>query len=159
MFSTVFLCGVVTLLCLTAVSLVRYKYKLFQANRSRRISLDSFFWAIGFLPVAIVTISNISFGNPALSSIVTFLRNPVLTIDLTIGAFAQFGQLSFLMNIITAILLGSVVVISLSKDSFLLKNPASESARKDFGKSRAGAEEEDSTELARPYLRYCRILS
>lgn len=154
MFSTIFLCGVVTLLCLTAVSLLKYKHKLSRADRSRRLSLNPF-----FLAIAIVTISNIGACSPALSSISVFLRNPALTIDLTIGAFAQFGQLSFLMNIITAILLSSVVVISLSKGSFLLQNSALESAKKDFGKNKAGSEDEVCAEINRPYLRYCRILS
>ena len=160
MFQTVFLCGVVTLLCLTAVSLASYLLKLTKERRSRRLDLSPFFWAIGFLPVAIVTISNISFGTPALTTALTFLRNPLLTMDLTFGAFAQLEEISFLMDFITAILLTSTVVISLTRKDPTLNAPDARRVAKDSTcKGRAVSVLGVSQESDFTYIRFCRILS
>ena len=160
MFQTVFLCGVVTLLCLTAVSLAGYKLKLSKERRSKRLGLSRFFWAIGFLPVAIVTISNISFGNPVLTSLLAFFRNPFLTLDFTLGAFAQIGEISFLMDFITAILLTSTVVISLTDNDPTLSLPdARRAAKERTCKGRLSFATPISPEGALSYIRFCRILS
>ena len=159
MFSTIFLCGVVTLLCLSAVNLAAYTHRLFKVNRSRRLDLRSFFWAIGFLPMAIMTISNIGFGNPVLMNLLTVLRNPFLSIDVTIGAFAQIGEISFLMDFITAILVSSTVVITLSHQSFLEDGDAVCSVRGRGRKTKPVAETFEMRVVERPYLCYGCYLS
>lgn len=159
MFSTVFLCGVVTLLCLVAVNLAAYQHKLFRANRSRRLSLHRFFWAIGFLPVAIVTISNINFGNPVLLNFFAFFRNPFLTADLTFGAVAEAGEITFLMDFISAVLLSSTVVITLSRRTSVSEHSVHAELKKPACKSKPVFDYEETHEFARPYIRYCRILS
>ena len=160
MFQSVFLCGVVTLLCLTAVSLAGYKLKLSKERRSKRLGLSRFFWAIGFLPVAIVTISNISFGSPVLTTILAYLRNPFLALDVTLGAFAQMGEISFLMDFITAILVSSTVVISLTGNDPTLSTPdARRLAKEHTCKGRVVASVPVSQESTLPYIRFCRILS
>ena len=159
MFSTILLCGVVTLLCLSAVNLAAYTHRLFRVNRSRRLDLSSFVWAIGFLPMAIVTISNIGVGNPLLLNLLTFLRNPFLSIDVTIGAFAQIGELSFLMDFITAILFSSTVVITLSRHSVLEEQGGQDARDKTICKSKHSAESSEERVAVRPYLCYGCYLS
>ena len=153
MFSTFFLCGVVTLLCIVVVNLAAYTHRLFKANRSRRLDLRRFFWAIGFLPVAIVTISNISFGNPVLLNALAFLRNPFLGIDVTIGAFAQIGEISFLMDFLTAILLSSTVVITLAGSATFAERDAALDVKKPCGKKALpAADHQEYRATEHPYL-------
>jgi len=159
MFSTILLCGVVALLCISAVNLAAYTHKLFRVNRSRRLDLCSFVWAIGFLPMAIVTISNIGVGNPILLNLLTFLRNPFLSIDMTIGAFAQLGEISFLMDFITAILLSSTVVITLSRHSLIEEQGGQDATDKTICKSKHSAESTEERVVVRPYLCYGCYLS
>jgi len=159
MFSTILLCGVVALLCISAVNLAAYTHKLFRVNRSRRLDLCSFVWAIGFLPMAIVTISNIGVGNPILLNLLTFLRNPFLSIDMTIGAFAQLGEISFLMDFITAILLSSTVVITLSRHSLIEEQGGQDATDKTICKSKHSAESTEERAVVRPYLCYGCYLS
>ena len=159
MFSTVILCGVVTLLCLSAVNLVAYTHRLFRVNRSRRLDFSSFVWAIGFLPMAIVTISNIGGGSPILLNFLTFLRNPFLSIDVTIGAFAQIGELSFLMDFITAIILGSTVVITLSRQSVIKEQGGQDATDKTICKSKHSTDSSEERVAVRPYLCYGCYLS
>ena len=159
MFSTVILCGVVTLLCLSGINLVAYTHRLFRVNRSRRLDLSSFVWAIGFLPMAIVTISNIGVGNPILLNLLTFFRNPFLSIDMTIGAFAQLGEISFLMDFITAILLSSTVVITLSRHSLIEEQGGQDATDKTICKSKHSAESTEERVVVRPYLCYGCYLS
>ena len=168
MFSTIVLCGVVTLLCLFAVSLAAYVHRLFKANRSRRLDLCSAFLAIGFLPMAIMTISNIglgsptfvNFNNPILLNFITYLRNPFLGIDVTIGAFAQIGELSFLMDFLTAIFLSSTVVITLSHHAIIGGSEERlSSSRKATCKSKPAVKPIEERVVARPYLCYGCFLS
>jgi len=159
MFSTVILCGVVTLLCLSGINLVAYTHRLFRANRSRRLDLSSFVWAIGFLPMAIVTISNIGFGNPILLNVLTFLRNPFLSIDVTIGAFAQIGEISFFMDFVTAILLGSTVAITISRHSACFSPSGSTSSDKTRHNHKRAAASSEERVVVRPYLSYGCYLS
>ena len=159
MFSTIVLCGVVTLLCLSAVTLAAYTRRLFKVNRSRRLDLCPFFWAIGFLPMAIVTISNIGVASPALLNLLTFLRNPFLSIEVTIGAFAQIGEISFLMNFITAILLSSTVVITLSRHYVAACGRDERAEDKTICKSKHSFETYEDAAPVRPYLSYCCFLS
>ena len=159
MFSTIFLCGVASLLCLGVVKLAAYTHRLFKINRSRRLDLRRFFLAIGFLPMAIVTISNIGASNPALVNFLAFLRNPVLGIDVTIGAFAQLGEISFLMNFITAILLSSTVVITLSGKFALSEFGEQGSGRDSGGNHGVVAHFFQNRVVDRPYLCYGCYLS
>ena len=158
MIPTIILCGVVTLLCLTTVNIAVVMCRLFTKERSRRLSLSGFFWAIGFLPMAIVTISNLSFGNPVLLNILAFFRNPFLSVDLTLGAFAGFGEISFLMDLVTAVLLSSTMVITLSADTLIFAHEANGTAKHRYDKDEPSLDPTERREVV-PYIRYCRILS
>lgn len=159
MFMTIVLCGVVTLLCLSAVNLAAYTHRLFRENRSRRLDLRPFFWAIGFLPMAIVTISNIGITSPTLLNLISFIRNPVFDIDVTLTAFAQIGELSFLMDFLTAILLSSMAVMSLSHLSVIVKGDRQKAADKTVCKSKHSSETSEEKVVCRPYLCYGCYLS
>lgn len=158
MFSTVFLCGVITLLCLIAVNLAAYKHRLFKEGRSRRLGLHRFFWAGFFLPMAIVTISNIGYASPVLVNFITVLRNPFAFLDLTVGAVVQVGEISFLMDFITAILVSSAVAYTLTSDS----SPVSVDVRgmaKRSCKNKEIVTLSEREEVFVPYIEFCRILS
>ena len=159
MFSTIVLCGVVTLLGLSAVNLVAYTHRLFRVNRSRQLDLRPFFWAIGFLPMAIVTISNIGVGSPILMNLLALLRNPFLGIDATVTVFAQIGELSFLMDFITVILLSSTVVITFSRRSRVHGADRPQVEDKTVCKSKHSAETSEEKVVVRPYLCYGCYLS
>lgn len=159
MFFTIVLCGVCTLLSLVAISVVTYTHRLFKANRSRRLDLRPFFWAIGFLPMAIVTISNIKFGSPTLLNFLSYLRNPFLGIDMTIGAFAQIGEISFLMDCLTAILVTSTMLVTLSCCAVMEGKESIEISQRQGANDKHVADKFEKRVARRPYLCFGCFLS
>ena len=156
MFSTVFLCGAVTLLCLIAVSLTAYKYKLSSHVRSRHLGLQRFFFALGFLPMAIFTFSSLRNGNPVLFDLLTILRNPVWALELTA---AQAWEISFLMDFITAVLLTTVAAVAMNGASVSHNYEQSEYRASRECKSLLSHQKSASRATLVPYLEYSCYIS
>ena len=159
MLSTGFLTGALALLCLIALIVSMVRHKLSKEGKNKSSDLKGVFFAIGFLPMAIVTLSSFRFHSPAIANFFAFMRNPFLSIEFTLDAFAGLGEFSFVIDFFTAILFGSTVAITIS-EAF---EPSCVSARVSDGRGRSEASfdviEPEYKESAVSYLRYCRFLS
>lgn len=159
MSSTVFLTGALALLCLVAVVVSICKRKSSKKQKQNSSDLNGVFFAIGFLPMALMTLFSFRSQSPILANFFAYIRNPFLSVEFTLDAFAGFGNLPFVIDFFTAILFGSTVAITLSGDMDSLRTP-------DHVKNGAGntdavydVVEPAHKEVSVSYLRYCRILS
>ena len=159
MSSTVFLWGALALLCLVSLVITIVRHKQSKDDRCKSFGLGEAFLAFGVLPMAFVTIFGSYITNPAILNFIAFLRSPLISLDLTFGAFAGFGEVSFLMNFLTAIIFSSTVVITISKDLELLKHDDHIRTKKHDGKCRPVSEALDHKEISVSYIKFCRILS
>ncbi len=158
MSSTVFLCGALALLCLVSVIITIIGHKQSKDGKCKPIGLGRIFLAIGFLPMAIVTIFNTRFNNPYIINLLAYLRSPLPIMDV-FGTFAGVGEVSFLMNILTAMIFSSTVVITITYDLDLLRHRDHDAVKKTHCKKNAVAQLPDHKEVAVPYIQFCRILS
>ena len=159
MISTVLLGCSAALLSVAAIILGTYALRLRRENKSKRLSLGSVFLALGFLPMALVMFADLKRGSLPIFSYLTYFRNPFFMTDLTFDLFAQIGEISFLMDFITAILLSSTVVITLSRHSAFRGREEEGGVRKPTCKSKPVAERSERRAIARPYLCYGCYLS
>ena len=158
MSSTVFLCGALALLCLVSVIITVIGRKQSKDGKCKPMGLGRIFLAIGFLPMAFVTIFSTRFSNPYLLNFLAFVRNPLPVLDL-FGTFAGVGEVSFLMNILTAMIFSSTVAITISYDLDVLRQRDHDAVKKPHCKYNAVAQVSDHKEIAVPYIQFCRILS
>ena len=158
MSSTVFLWGALALLCLVSVIISIVGHKQSKDGKCKPMGLGRIFLAIGFLPMAILTIFSSRFSNPIVLNFLAFVRNPFPVFDL-FGTFAGVGEVSFLMNILTAMIFSSTVVITISYDLDVLRQHDHDAVKKPHCKYDAVAQMSDHKEIAVPYIQYCRILS
>lgn len=158
MSSTVFLCGALALLCLVSLIITIIGRKQSKDGKCKPIGLGRIFLAIGFLPMAVVTIFSTRFTNPYILNLLAFLRNPLPMLDF-FGNFACVGEVSFLMNILTAMIFSSTVAITISYDLDVLRQHDHDAVKKPHCKYNAVAQLPDHKEIAVPYIEFCRILS
>lgn len=159
MLSTGFLTGALALLCLIALIVSIFKHKLSKEGKSKSSDLKGVFFAIGFVPMVIMTLSSFRFQSPTLANFFAYIRNPFFSVEFTLDAFASFGPFSFVVDFFTAILFGSTVAITIS-EAF---EPRCVSDRVSCGRGQS----EGSVDIVSPeyeetavsYLRYCRFLS
>ena len=159
MLSTGFLTGALALLCLIALIVSMVRHKLSKEGKNKSSDLKGVFFAIGFLPMAIVTLSSFRFQSPAIANFFAYIRNPFLSVAFTLDAFAGIGEFSFVIDFFTAILFGSTVAITIS-EAF---EPRCVSDCVACGRRRSEASfdviDPEYKESAVSYLRYCRFLS
>ena len=158
MSSTVFLWGALALLCLVSVVIAIIGHKQSKEGKCKPIGLGRIFFAIGLLPMAIMTIVSSRVNNPVLLNFLLYIRNPLPMLDF-FGTFAGVGEVSFLMNILTAMIFGSTVVITISYDLEVLRHHDHDAVKKPHCKQNAVAQLPDHKEISVPYIQYCRILS
>ncbi len=159
MSSTAFLTGALALLCLVAVIVSICKRKSSKNQKQNFSDLKGVFFAIGFLPMALMTLFSFRSQSPILANFFAYIRNPFLTVEFTLDAFAGFGNLPFVFDFFTAILFGSTVAITLSGDIDPLR--ASDRVKSGAGNTDVsfGVVDPAHKEVSVSYLRYCRILS
>ena len=159
MLSTGFLTGALALLCLIALIVSIFKHKLSKEGKSKSSDLKGVFFAIGFVPMVIMTLSSFRFQSPTLANFFAYIRNPFFSVEFTLDAFASFGPFSFVIDFFTAILFGSTVAITIS-EAF---EPRCVSDRISSGAGCSdilfGIKAPEHKEVSVSYLRFCRILS
>lgn len=159
MLSTGFLTGALALLCLIAVIASIGKRKLSKDGKAKSADLKGVFFAIGFVPMVIMTISSFRFHSPVLSGFFAYIRNPFLSVEFTLDAFAGMGEFSFVIDFFTAILFGSTVAITLSSDFESLCVSDRVPGVPGHHNETFEVRDPENKEVAVSYLRYCRILS
>ena len=159
MLSTGFLTGALALLCLIAVIISISKRKLSKDGKAKSADLKGVFFAIGFVPMVIMTISSFRAQSPVIFNFFAYIRNPFLSVEFTLDAFAGLGEFSFVIDFFTAILFGSTVALTLSNDfeSLCVSDhiPGGAGHRNEVFEVR----DPEHKEVTASYLRYCRILS
>ena len=159
MISIGFLTGALALLCLIGIIVSIAKHKLTKEQDGKTSDLRGVFFAIGFVPMLLMTLSSFRINSPALTHFFAYIRNPFLSVEFTLDAFAGIGEFSFIMDFFTAVLFGSTVAITLagSYESCLVADRVS------GGAGRAdvlfGVKDPEHKEVSVSYLRFCRILS
>ena len=159
MLSTGFLTGALALLCLIAVIVSISKRKLSKDGKAKSADLKGVFFAIGFVPMVIMTISSFRFQSPVISNFFAYIRNPFLSVEFTLDAFAGLGEFSFVIDFFTAILFGSTVALTLSSDFESLCVSDHVPGVRDQREISFEVKDPVHKEVSASYLRYCRILS
>ena len=158
MSSTVFLTGALALLCLIALIVSVCKHKLSKEEKQKASGFGGVFFAIGFVPMALMTLSSFRAQSPILANFFAYFRTP-LSFEFTLDAVVGVGNLSFVIDFFTAILFGSTVAIALSGDFEPLRTSdhiSGGAGQKDVAFCVNNVEHK---ELTVSYLKFCRILS
>ena len=154
-----FLTGALALLCLVEIVLSVVKHKLSKKEDHKSSDVKGVFFAIGFLPMVLMTLSSFRLHSPILTQFFAYIRNPFLSVEFTLDAFAGLGEFSFIMDFFTAILFGSTVAITLSgglSARCVTDRISVGSERKDV---LYGVKDSEPREVSASYLTFCRYLS
>ena len=156
---TGFLTGAVALLCFVEIIISIVKCKLSDKEGGKSLDLKGVFFAIGFLPMVLMTLSSFRVGSPFLTHLFAYIRNPFLSMEFALDAFAGLSEFSFIFDFFTAVLFGSTVAITLSggfSSRCVTDRISVGSERKDV---LYGVKDSEPREVSASYLTFCRYLS
>ena len=159
MFSIGFLTGALALLCLIGIIVSIVKHRLSKDEKDKSSDLKGVFFAIGFLPMVFMTLSSFRGSSPVLTHFFAYIRNPFLSWEFTLDAFAGLSEFPVVMDLFTAIIFGSTVAITLSGDFDQLFVSDRISSGAGCSDILFGIKAPEHKEVSVSYLRFCRILS
>ena len=159
MISIGFLTGALALLCLVGIIVSVVKHRLSKGQDGKSSDLKGVFFAIGFLPMLLMTLSSFRVNSPLLTHFLAYVRNPFLSLEFTLDAFAGIGEFSFFMDFFTAVLFGSSVAVTLA--SSYASRCVTDLASVKAGRTDVlfGVKDPEHKEVSVSFLRFCRILS